>query len=157
MEMVISMKSIKKKKIFTCLVLLPIFLSISTSFLIILQEYKPDYNLFFLSTEEKLEAIEPYKFMIYNFVKTNVEDNSTVLFFDRSHYLLAKPYLFPKIKCQYFKYRNEIGLYQYLGENPTDYIIIIGGPHRLAKNNLIFTKIDFYPQIYLLKINKGDY
>ncbi len=114
-----------------------------------------DFSMFYLSVDEKYEKIDPYKFGIYNFIKENVEINSTVIFFHRGHYLLAKPYLYPDINCTFFKFdeiRTDNFLIKMMRSSNIQYLMIISGPHHLAERIDVFEKIEYSVQIYLLKL-----
>lgn len=143
------------KKILPKFILVVLLVSNMVYFLDILCFHGPKIEMVFQSDEDKMDTLDHYIYGTLNFVKNNVEPNSSVLFFHYGFYVLGKPYLYPKVKkVHYTRYRNDEILISYIQVHLIDYICIISEQHHLASNFTIFQKIDYYPQIYLLKINR---
>ncbi len=143
------------KNILPKFILVVLLVSNMVFFLDILCFHSPKIEMVFQSDEDKMDTLDHYIYGTLNFVKNNVEPNSSVLFFHNGFYVLGKPYLYPKVKNVYYtRYRNDELLISYIQNHLIDYIVIIFEAHHLASNFTIFQKIDYYPQIYLLKINR---
>lgn len=144
-----------KRKILPNIIIIALLTSTTIYFLDIVVYQSPKTEILSKSYDEKMKNIDPYLYGIFTFVKYSVEPDSTVLFFLYNYYILAKPYLYPKIKATYIRYRNDNILLIYLQNNLIDYVIIIREPLHLASNTTLFTKIDYLSSIYLLKVNRS--
>lgn len=126
------------------------------SFLSIIYFFKPNFNLLFQSYDEKMETIFYSNYYnIFTFINKTVDENSTVLFFNWEFFVIEQPLLYPRIKSDYIGYSNYQNLLLYLRINLIHYIIIIDQPFPSYYNRTIFSKIEFDPTIYLLKVDRS--
>lgn len=146
-----------KQKFFSELILFLLLSSITTSFLSSIYSLKPNVDLLFQSYDEKMETLysESNYYSIFKFINKTVDENSTVLFFNWSIFVLEQPLLYPRIKADYIGFSNDQNLLQYLRINFINYIIIINQPCPLSSNTTLFSKIEFDVSIYLLKVNRS--
>lgn len=145
--------------------LIVLVLTTSVYLLLIIHFLRPNYDMIFQSTEEKMETAyddkmellgrEGHLYQVLNFIKNTVERDSTVLFLNGSYWLYGKPYFYPEIICDFVIYESDQQVFDHLKENLIDYLIIINDPQHLSSYENIFSKIEYNSLIYLLQVNRS--
>ncbi len=145
--------------------LIILILSTSAYLLLIIHFLRPNYDMIFQSTEEKMETAYDDKmeligreeniYEVLNFIKNTVEKDSAILFLNLPYWLYGKPYLYPEFRCDYIIYENDQQVLNYLKKNSIDYLLIINKFQHLVNQTNIFSKIENDSSIYFLQVNRS--